>query len=335
MAVQIERAALHDLRPGQLADFFAVLCERTRKSTRDGKPYYALRFRDRERTVSAPVWDNSPLFEACENQFQTGQHFKIRAIYQEHERYGPQIEIQNIRPATSEDWMDGYNPDDLVVSTRFDVEELFAELWAAAQSITDAPLRQLVVTLLEENKEQFMEYPAASKNHHAFRGGLLEHTVSVTRTGIYLADKYLQYYSDLQPPINKDLVIAGCILHDIGKLRELECGVEEIRYTVPGQLIGHILIGRDMVRSAAAEIKELAPELALYLEHIVLAHQGQPEWGSPKEPMLPEALLVHHADDIDAKMSIITGALRAAGSEGAFTDRNNVLRRKFLKERTV
>lgn len=335
MGAKIERLPLHQLKPGQAGDFFAVLCEKARRSTREGKPFFGLKFRDRVRTAAVMVWDNSPLFAHCETAWQTGQHFKIRGTYQEHQRYGPQLEIQQIRLAIVEDRLDGYDPDALVLTTRFDVDELFAELRRAADSIGDQPLRHLVVTLLTEHEATIRVYPAARRHHHAFRGGFLEHTVSVLRTGIYLAEKYAAYYDQLSPPLNRDLIVAGCILHDIGKLHELRYDEMETIYTVPGELIGHILIGRDMVRDAAKKIPELNPELLLYLEHIIVAHQGLREWDSPKEPMLPEAFLVHHADDIDAKMNMFVHIIGASEGEDSFTDQGNVLRRKLLRRRNV
>lgn len=322
------------MKPGQQGDVFVLLADRTRRQTRDGKPYFSLRFRDRKRTASVPVWEDSPLFEPCEKEWQAGQHFKIRGIYNEHPKFGPQIEILAIRPAVDEDRLDGYDPDQFVTRTRYDVEGLFKELLSFAQSIADEPLRRLTVALLEDHEEAIKEHPAATRNHHSYRGGYLEHTVSVVQNGVFLADKYAEVYTDLDPPLNRDLILAGCILHDIGKLKELAWEAEA-SYTIPGQLIGHILIGRDMVREAARSIAELNPELLLYLEHIITAHQGTPEWGSPKEPMLPEALLVHFADDVDAKMNMFVQILAAHEGEGPFTDTNNVLRRRILKSRKV
>ena len=121
--------------------------------------------------------------------------------------------------------------------------------------------------------------------------------MSVTRTCVYLADKYAEYYPEMKPPLDKDLVVAGGILHDIGKLREMEQRPEGAGHTPEGSLIGHILLGRDMVREAAAAMKGAPPldaETLLRLEHVIIAHQRLPEWGSPKPPMTPEALLVHY-----------------------------------------
>lgn len=335
MATKIERLSLSEMKPGQLGDFFAVLSERTKRVTKEGKPFYGLKFRDLTRTVSVPVWDNSPLFDPCDKEWEAGQHFKIRAVYQEHPKFGPQIDVHAIRPATSEDWVDGYDPDAFTPRTRFDVDDLYGELVRHAQAIGDKPLRQLVVGLIEDHEAPIREHPAASRNHHSYRGGYLEHTLSVVRTGIYLADKYREYYPDLKPPLNKDLIVAGCILHDIGKLVELEPRPGDVIYTVPGNLIGHILIGRDMVRDAARKVPDLDQELVLLLEHIIVSHQGTPEWGSPKEPMFPEALLVHFADDIDAKMNMFVSILGSSEGEEPFTDQANIFRRKLLKGRAV
>jgi 3'-5' exoribonuclease len=132
----------------------------------------------------------------------------------------------------------------------------------------------------------------------------------------------------MQPPLDKDLVVAGGILHDIGKLREMDPRPEGTGHTAEGSLIGHILIGRDMVREAAAAMKgepPLAPDTLLRLEHLIIAHQRLPEWGSPKPPMTPEALLVHTADDIDAKYQMMVSILRDDTTPGLVTAKKNVL----------
>ncbi len=152
----------------------------------------------------------------------------------------------------------------------------------------------------------------------------------MTRTAVYLADKYDDYYPDLRPRLDRGLVVAGAILHDIGKLREIEERPQGAEYTAAGNLIGHILQGRDIVREAAAAYP-LAPETLLRLEHIIVAHQRLPEWGSPKPPMTPEALLVHYADDIDAKYQMMFTILRDDANEGPVTSRKNALFQKLYK----
>lgn len=324
--------ALGDMQSGQVGDFFAMLTEKSKRSTRDGKPFYSLRFRDPSRVVSTPVWQDSQYFPLCDS-WQAGQIFKIRAVYVEHEKYGGQIEIQQIRLATEKDRSDGYDPDLFVRKTRFNVDEMFAELVHHAELIADQGLRSLVLLLLKKHERALRVHPAAGRNHHAYQSGLLEHTLSVVRSGIYLAQKYQDYYPELEPPLNRDLIVAGCVLHDIGKLVEITPGAEVNDYTLAGMLVGHILIGRDMVREAAAQVGNVDPELLLYLEHIILSHQGIPEWGSPKVPMLPEALLVHMADDTDAKMAMFVEAIRSHEGDEDFTQRNYALDRKILRKR--
>ena len=175
-----------------------------------------------------------------------------------------------------------------------------------------------------------LRIPAARHNHHAFVAGWLEHTLSVTRTAVYLADKYAEDYPDLKPPLDRGMVVAGAILHDIGKLRELEQRPEGTVYTAEGGLIGHMLLGRDIVREAAAAAP-LPGDLLLRLEHLIIAHQRLPEWGSPKPPMTPEALLVHYADDIDAKFAMMAAILADDANPGPLTSKKNVLMQQVYR----
>ena len=182
------------------------------------------------------------------------------------------------------------------------------------EHVGEKPLRELVRHLLEANEPELKRWPAASRYHHAYIGGFLEHVLSVTRTAAHLAQKYCEMYPRMCPALSTDLVVAGAVLHDIGKLRELDGDPAGARYTPVGNLLGHILLGRDMVREAAAKYPAIAPETLLRLEHAIVAHHGTGEFGSPKEPQTPEALLIHHADEIDAKFRMVAAAWRATPS---------------------
>jgi 3'-5' exoribonuclease len=202
---------------------------------------------------------------------------------------------------------------------------MFEELVAIARErIDNVALRGLVLDLLEENHAELLYLPAATRNHHAFVGGWLEHVLSVTRTCVLLAEKYDAYYPDLKPRLDKGLVVAGGILHDIGKLREIRQEPQGAVYTAEGTLIGHMLQGRDMVREAAVG-RGLSAEMLLRLEHVVISHQRLPEWGSPKPPMTPEALIVHYADDLDAKYQMMYTALRDDATPGPLTSKKNTM----------
>jgi len=319
-----------EMTHGQEADLFVLMTAKEELTTRDGKPYYKVGFRDHAREVTFPIWHDSPWGADCREAWQPGSFYKLRAIYRD-TTYGPQLELRKIREVCSADSADGFSPAMCLPQTRFDAKVLFDELLAMArEQIFDKALCALVVDLLETNREALLTLPAATHNHHAFVGGWVEHVHSVTRTSVYLADKYDDYYPDMKPRLNKGLVVAGAILHDIGKLREIEERPQGAEYTAAGNLIGHILQGRDIVREAAIG-RQLDPEMLLRLEHIIVAHQRLPEWGSPKPPMTPEALLVHYADDIDAKYHMMATILRDDTNTGPVTSKKNVLYQKIYR----
>ncbi len=319
---------LSEISPGQEADLFLLMIVKEELKTKTNKPYYRVGFRDGGREVSFPIWGDSPWAVECRDRWNPGVFYKVRAVYQE-TNFGPQLEIRKIREVVDGDAVDGFDPTLCLPRSRFDSQQMFDELLAIAkQHIGNSGLRQLAEGLLTGNRAALLGHPAARRNHHAYVGGLLEHTLSVTRTCIYLADKYAEYYPTLKPPLDKDLVVAGGILHDIGKLREMEQRPDGATHTAEGSLIGHILIGRDMVREMAAELKQsvtLPADMLLRLEHVIISHQRLPEWGSPKPPMTPEALLVHVADDVDAKYNMMVAILREDTSPGPVTSRKNVL----------
>lgn len=323
---------LSELLPNQAADCFVLLANKEKSKTRDGRPYYRVTFRDSKRAATTMIWHDAAHFSDCDLSWQPGQFYKVRGRYIEND-YGPQFELERIRPVETGDAESGFQIGDLVPATRFNVEEMFAELLAiATQRITEVPLRTLVIGILMDHQPEVVQIAAAAKNHHAFTGGFLEHVLSVTRTVVFFADKYADYYPDMQPPLNKSLVVAGAILHDIGKLIELQYQPTGSTYTARGRLIGHILMGRDIVRDKAREITNLDPDTLLRLEHIIIAHQNLPEWGSPIAPHTPEAFLVFMADDLDAKFHEIAMSLMTPVSPGEeFTSRDNPMRRGFFR----
>ncbi|NQV28000.1 MAG: HD domain-containing protein [Rhodopirellula sp.] len=329
MASEILR--LSEMNPKQSGDFFAVLASREESQTKDGKPYYRVAFRDSKRKVTAMIWSDHGCFPDCNENWQVGTFYKIRGRYTENS-YGPQIEIERIRPVEDGDAEQGFSPDDFFETTRYDRDEMFEELLSLAREhITEEPLQRLVVELLTERADFVKTHAAASRNHHAFMGGYLEHTLSVTRTAVFLAEKYSAYYTEMKPPLSRSLVVAGAILHDIGKAEELVFKPEGWEYTPRGRLVGHIFIGRDIVLNKAATISDISPETVLRLEHIIISHQGLPEWGSPIPPSTPEALLVHYADDMDAKFHELAVQLETDSPPATeFTDYRNPLRRRIF-----
>jgi 3'-5' exoribonuclease len=287
-------------------------------------------FRDSKRDVSFPIWSDSPLAETCRIHWTPGQFYKLRATLRQ-SSYGPQLEIKKIRAVEDGDRKDGFDPMMCQPASRFDPVEMFAELMNIVESqIEDRSVRKLVAGILEQHREQLLYWPAAKRNHHAFVAGYLEHVLNVTKTCCHLADKYVEVYNELKPPINKSIAVAGAALHDIGKLRELEVTAAGADYTPAGHLIGHVLQGRDIVREAAASL-DINPDTLLRLEHIIVSHQRLPEWGAPKPPMTPEALIVHFADDLDAKLQMIVCSIKDESTSGLMTSKRNALNQQFYR----
>jgi 3'-5' exoribonuclease len=322
---------LSEMTPGQSADTFVVLASKDEAKTRDGKPYFRVAFRDSQRSATAMIWSDHGLFPDCNENWAVGDFYKVRCKYED-TQFGPQIVIDRIRPINEGDREQGFNPDDFFATTKYDREEMFAELLSIVETqISELPLQRLVLELLNDNADAVKHHGAAARNHHAFIGGYLEHTLSVVRTAVFLADKYAAYYTEMKPALSKSLVVAGAVLHDIGKVEELRFRGAGWEYTPRGRLVGHIMIGRDLMLKKAESIEDISPETVLRLEHIIISHQGIPEWGSPVSPSTPEALIVHHADDLDAKYHELAMQLVQdwpAGSE--FTTHNNPLRRKIF-----
>jgi 3'-5' exoribonuclease len=311
-------------------DLFALLTAKEELKTRDGKPYWRVCFRDRYREVVFPIWDNTPLAAECRERWVPGTFYKIRAVFRE-TSFGPQLDIRRIRETTDADRADGFEPKMCLPRSRFDPEKMFSDLVDLAERKIDTePLRGTVLAILATHRDQFIDAPAARRHHHAFTSGLLEHTLSVTQTCIFLTERYTAKYPDMLPPLDLNLVVAGAILHDIGKLLELEQETTDASYTPAGAMIGHLLLGRDMVRSMAFQTG-LNGETLLRLEHLIIAHQRLPEWGSPRPPMTPEALIVHYVDELDAKYDMLYNILQNDKSPGPLTSDKNLLKHRVFR----
>ncbi len=330
---------LSDLKPGERGVFFAMLADRVRGVTQSNKPYFKCTFKDLRRTATYMVWLDGPHFAACDAEWQAGQFFKIRGVYTEHERYGSQIDVEQIRHVEDRDRTEGFNPADFAERSRLDPEQMLADLRALIDAeIADRPLRKLTLAIVDRHADRLKVLPASERRFYPFPGGWMEHTLSVARKAVWLADRYREQYPDLKPPLNRDLVAAGSVLHDIGRAVELEPGpgpTDVAEPTVDGRLLGHLFLGRDLVREAAREQGDVNAELLRLLEHVLIAHLNHPEWGSPRLPLIPEVLILHHADDLDAKMEMFARCLTRDPGSGPFTERDPLLGRQLYKGREV
>ncbi|MDR2706602.1 MAG: HD domain-containing protein [Planctomycetaceae bacterium] len=325
--------ALHEMEPNQEADFFALFSEKELLKTKQGKPYFLVIFRDAFREVRFPVWSDAVVYKEIKN-LKPGTFCKLRAKYvvpPTNSNYGAQLEIRRIRPVTDDDVKDGFDPIALRPKSPLPLEAMFEELQRiAADQLGKGNLLNLVTKILKDHRAGILTCVAARQHHHCYIGGLLEHTLSVTKIAVALVDHYHKTYPERKKDISRSLVVAGAILHDVGKVREYEPELGALRHSTEGELIGHALLSRDLIREAANEIK-LEPAIQTRLEHIVVAHQRFPDWGAAKPPMSLEAMIVHHADSCDALLGCFWNTFSQDMTDYELTSKKNVLGYPLLK----
>jgi 3'-5' exoribonuclease len=302
--------------------FFAVTSKQLR-SRKDGGQYLAVTLGDRTGQIESRMWEN---FADVAAGFEQGDVVKVRAeVCRFNGRF--QLNLEKLRPATADEW----ELADFVPQTRKNVDELWSALVRCVDSFSDLWLQALVRSFLNDPPiaTALREAPAAKSLHHAWLGGLLEHVVSL----LGICELAAQHY----PEVNRDLLLTGAILHDIGKLEELRWGLS-FDYTLEGQLVGHIALGIAMIEKKLATLPEFPPQLRILVEHMVLSHHGKLEFGSPKVPMIPEALLLHYLDDLDAKMHTMRGEFERqeaqGGLAGEMTDWVRSMERPLLNTAT-
>ncbi|GHT30772.1 HDIG domain-containing protein [Planctomycetales bacterium] len=325
---------LSALEANQEADVFALLAEKETKKTKTGKPYLLVLFKDSKREIRFPIWSDLPIYEEFD-LLQPGMFCKLRAIYRINQygvnQYNQHLEIHRIRQAVDDDKKDGFDPLMLRPKSPFPLDAMFEELQTIAEKqLGKTKIRLLVMKVLKDNRAAVLTCTAARWHHHCYIGGLLEHTLSVTKIALALVNHYHTLYPNRKKDISRELTIAGAILHDIGKIREYEPEVGSMKHSVEGELLGHAILGRDIVRDAAKEI-EVETHLREQLEHIIIAHQCYPDWGAAKPPMSLEAMLVHHADSCDALTGCFWNIFEQDNSSEPLTSKKNVIGYQLLK----
>ena len=273
---------------GRSFDSYFLVLAKQQRLTKTNKPYLNLMLGDRTGQIEGRIWDpNDPRIA---KDFEKGDIVKVRGSASRFDDR-VQMKIDQLRLA-----LPGQTEKaDLMPATIYDVDALWNKLTATIDSFTNADLKRLLQLMLEEPamRAAYREAPAARQLHHAWLGGLLEHVVSLLEVADGLAAHY--------PLLDRDLLLTGVILHDIGKTRELSW-VVGFDYTVEGILLGHIQFGVEMVAKAIEKLPGFPERLKTLVIHMILAHHGKLEFGSPKLPMIPEALVLNFVDDLDAKM---------------------------------
>ena len=291
---------------GKTFDSFFLVLAKQQRTTRSNKPYLNLILGDKTGQIEGRVWD--PGDPRIAKDFERGDMVKVRGSFSRYEDRA-QVKVDQLRKALAAE----ADKMDMLPATSCDVSALWARLEASVESLANADQKRLLKALLADSAmaQAYREAPAARQLHHAWLGGLLEHVVSL----LGMADRVAAHYALL----DRDLLVAGVILHDIGKIRELvwETGFD---YTVEGVLLGHIQMGVDLVEKTIAGLPGFPDRLRTLVLHMILSHHGKLEFGSPKLPMIPEALVLNFLDDLDAKMQAMTSEFEKSAREGRAPD---------------
>lgn len=316
---------LKDLRTNEEFDDFFIIKQVAIKTGSNRKHYLDLTLGDKFGEISAKKWDISDEEVQSLDRYKIGEVIKIRAKVNEWNQL-KQLVVTRIRKPNSEDEI---KIEDYIKAAPFPPEEMYEFILTTAMKMSDKDLKQLCVMNLESNRDKFMYYPAAAKNHHAEKSGLLWHITRMLKSGMKLCEVY-----DF---LDRDMVTAGVILHDIEKLTEIksdEMGVSE-GYSFEGQMLGHIVQGVKLLDAQMIELG-FSDEKRIMVDHMILAHHYEPEFGSPKRPLFPEAEILHYLDVMDARMYDMEEALSKTSpgdfSEKVWTLNNRKLYKKIEEE---
>lgn len=312
----MKKALIADLEAGRRVSSEFLLQGKERKNARTGSAYLDLELRDSSGTIKGKLWD----CDRITADFDVDDVVHIEGAVERYQNV-LQIAVRDIRACRDEP----IDLRDFLPKCSQDPEEMYEALLERVRREPEGPLKQLLLAVLEDPAlaAKYKLAPAAMVLHHAYLGGLLEHVSSLWRLGDMLADHY--------PWLNRSLILAGIVLHDLGKIEELSFQ-RAFRYSTRGQLLGHISIAVEMVQEKIRAIPGFPAMLKAQVEHMILSHHGKLEFGSPKEPMFAEALALHYLDELDSKLESVRAQYEAERDRpGDWTSRNRALGRELLK----
>ena len=310
--------SISNFKEGQTIQGFYLCVEKHLRHTRSGDLFIDLILRDNTGKINGKIWDK---VEAFDKKFSQGDPVAIKGNVESFlDR--DQLTVTRINKATVQNYARyGFDPALIVPVSAYDPKKMWKEIINIIRSIKNPFLKKLSYELYEKNKEKLLTHPASVTMHHNYRSGYLENVLSMVKMAKTLAPHY---------NLDVDIVFAGILLHDIGKINCIESEYET-SYTEKGNLLGHIVVGRDMVCNEAKKIKNFPKDLLLKIEHIILSHQGKHEWKSPKKPAFAEALLVHLIDLLDSQMNIMEQEIKADQDKDLFTSKYNYFNIPLLK----
>jgi 3'-5' exoribonuclease len=307
---------LSSVKAGESISDVFILAEKSMAQKRDGDYFLTVTIADRSGKIKGVVWDHADDIHA---NVHTGDVVHVEGNVNEY-KGTLQIVVRQMTPCPA----DAVDPADFVPSTARDVEGMFERLVEITGGLEQAHLTALFKAFWDDDAfvRSFKLAPAAKKMHHAYLGGLLEHTLSM----VALADKIAKHYSG----IDRDMLIAGTVLHDIGKVREFDYRLN-IDYSDEGRLLSHIVIGIQMLDDKLKQLKGFPEELAFLLKHMIVSHHGTREFGSPEPPKTVEAVLLNYIDEIDSKVNGIREFIAKEDSEESWTSYHRLWERHFYR----
>lgn len=314
----MKKRFVNQLGPGESVSDLFVLAEKNMGHKKDGAPYLNVVFSDRTGRIRGVVWDNA---EQIASRATAGDFVSIQGVVSEYKGI-LQVVVKTMKAET-----EGIDPSDFLPATARDPEQMFDRLKTMTQKLESEPLFELLEKfwLDEQFVKCFKKAPAAKKMHHAYIGGLLEHTLSVA----LLAERVSGHYSGL----DRDLLLAGAILHDIGKIREFIYD-SRIDYSDEGRMVNHIVIGVRMLEEKMSDVPSMPANTALLLKHMVVSHHGTREFGSPEPPKTLEAVLLNYLDEIDSKINGIREFMENQDPDSEWTAYHKPLDRFFYRGKT-
>ena len=295
----MNRKTVAELRENEPVESSFLVKSKNTATGRTGRLFINLVLMDSTGEIEAKIWDDAAEWDKA---FSEGDLVKVRGKILNYQGR-LQLNVAELRRCFS----DEVNPDDFFPHSHQDLEKMFREFLSLINSIQNPYLKKLLqqIFLDPQISADFKIAPAAKSVHHVFRGGLLEHSLSIAK----LTQKFVAHYRDFsQLQIDGDLLLAGAALHDLGKIKEIS-PEGNFSYTNEGRLIGHIVLGFELVSGEIKKIQDFPPELELTLKHILLSHHGFQEFGSPQEPMTLEAMILYYLDDLDSKIQSISSHL--------------------------
>jgi len=312
----MKKRFITDIQAGDVVDDIFVLSEKVLSQKRDGNNFLNITLSDKTGMIKGVVWDEVDRITAG---ITSGDFVHVVGGVGEY-RGALQVVIKKMASIPA----DGVDPSDFLPQTSRDIEGMFDRLSKITDSIKTEYLKRLVEAFWKDEAfvRKFKTAPAAKKMHHAYIGGLLEHTVSM----VSLADKIAGHYSG----VDRDLLLVGAIFHDIGKIDEFEYQFK-IDYSDKGRLLNHIVIGLKMVDEKLSKIEQFPEDQALLLKHMIVSHHGAREFGSPEPPKIIEAVLLNYIDEIDSKVNGIRDFMAAEDADETWTSYHRILERHFYK----